>query len=109
MIRRPPRSTLFPYTTLFRSREADDVRRVQARVFGVDRHEELDDLPGVERVEEDGGHLDGDGFAPLAQRVEGEQAVLAVEHTEHAVLLGDLQQSEVVVPRDRGEGETLLG
>src|SRR2546425_12909685 len=31
MIRRPPRSTLFPYTTLFRSRDrgcaADDVRR----------------------------------------------------------------------------------
>src|SRR3712207_9265108 len=24
MIRRPPRSTLFPYTTLFRSRRADD-------------------------------------------------------------------------------------
>src|SRR5256885_9012160 len=24
MIRRPPRSTLFPYTTLFRSHEADD-------------------------------------------------------------------------------------
>src|SRR2546429_4442321 len=26
MIRRPPRSTLFPYTTLFRSREPRDVR-----------------------------------------------------------------------------------
>src|SRR3712207_7938530 len=26
MIRRPPRSTLFPYTTLFRSRRALDVR-----------------------------------------------------------------------------------
>src|SRR2546429_4021005 len=26
MIRRPPRSTLFPYTTLFRSRRADAVR-----------------------------------------------------------------------------------
>src|SRR5256885_16802700 len=25
MIRRPPRSTLFPYTTLFRSRPADEV------------------------------------------------------------------------------------
>src|SRR3712207_8566557 len=25
MIRRPPRSTLFPYTTLFRSRDTDDV------------------------------------------------------------------------------------
>src|SRR3712207_8581213 len=26
MIRRPPRSTLFPYTTLFRSQATDDVR-----------------------------------------------------------------------------------
>src|SRR3989475_8017326 len=26
MIRRPPRSTLFPYTTLFRSQPVDDVR-----------------------------------------------------------------------------------
>src|SRR5689334_24381426 len=29
MIRRPPRSTLFPYTTLFRSRDLDRVRAVQ--------------------------------------------------------------------------------
>src|SRR5206468_8474569 len=28
MVRRPPRSTLFPYTTLFRSRGEDDVHRV---------------------------------------------------------------------------------
>src|SRR5256885_5057615 len=27
MIRRPPRSTLFPYTTLFRSRDADAARK----------------------------------------------------------------------------------
>src|ERR1044072_3730328 len=27
MIRRPPRSTLFPYTTLFRSRQADVVKK----------------------------------------------------------------------------------
>src|SRR3712207_7594684 len=27
MIRRPPRSTLFPYTTLFRSVDVDEVRR----------------------------------------------------------------------------------
>src|SRR3712207_9372591 len=32
MIRRPPRSTLFPYTTLFRSPE-DDVDRVDAAIF----------------------------------------------------------------------------
>src|SRR2546427_8210534 len=30
MIRRPPRSTLFPYTTLFRSPAAPDVRRNRA-------------------------------------------------------------------------------
>src|SRR4051812_49885578 len=32
MIRRPPRSTLFPYTTLFRS------RRKRARALGTDAH-----------------------------------------------------------------------
>src|SRR3712207_8902942 len=30
MIRRPPRSTLFPYTTLFRSRERHGARRAAA-------------------------------------------------------------------------------
>src|SRR5690348_17888826 len=34
MIRRPPRSTLFPYTTLFRSRRARDRHRV-GHVIGV--------------------------------------------------------------------------
>src|SRR2546423_11658927 len=29
MIRRPPRSTLFPYTTLFRSRRSGDVARAE--------------------------------------------------------------------------------
>jgi len=28
MIRRPPRSTLFPYTTLFRSSRQDEARQV---------------------------------------------------------------------------------
>src|ERR1041384_5571043 len=31
MIRRPPRSTLFPYTTLFRPREVDRGQRVDVR------------------------------------------------------------------------------
>src|SRR2546430_13359679 len=31
MIRRPPRSTLFPYTTLFRSRRVDLSRRIEPR------------------------------------------------------------------------------
>src|SRR5438270_3108531 len=47
MIRRPPRSTLFPYTTLFRSRQ-HDLR---------DRHGLRVDTPGGER-RVDGRHLE---------------------------------------------------
>src|SRR5256885_9557153 len=32
MIRRPPRSTLFPYTTLFRSRDADEFHAAVRRI-----------------------------------------------------------------------------
>src|SRR2546429_9256156 len=38
MIRRPPRSTLFPYTTLFRSCDADVAERADTPVF----HRETD-------------------------------------------------------------------
>src|SRR5689334_23623073 len=57
MIRRPPRSTLFPYTTLFRSAQRDgaavDVhdRRVDAQLAGgvdADRGERLVDLDQVQ-------------------------------------------------------------
>src|SRR2546430_17651490 len=41
MIRRPPRSTLFPYTTLFRSRQHGAVRR---------RRREREDVPGPAAV-----------------------------------------------------------
>src|SRR3712207_8641542 len=44
MIRRPPRSTLFPYTTLFRSVDVDQARGVVAlpvRAHGVALHHEL--------------------------------------------------------------------
>src|SRR5258706_10628545 len=34
MIRRPPRSTLFPYTTLFRSRQLPDARLSEGRPHG---------------------------------------------------------------------------
>src|SRR2546428_5957951 len=60
------------------AREADDVRQVQARVLGVDRHEQVDDLARVDRVEEDGGHPDGDGAACRAERVECMRPVPAV-------------------------------
>src|SRR5260221_4696719 len=36
MIRRPPRSTLFPYTTLFRSADAAHIDEHEAEVDGID-------------------------------------------------------------------------
>src|SRR3712207_2123254 len=46
MIRRPPRSTLFPYTTLFRSRVGNEDYAKQNKSYGLttlrDRHVEVD-------------------------------------------------------------------
>src|SRR3712207_8918762 len=48
MIRRPPRSTLFPYTTLFRSREPAVAHRSRGdHGLGLARDREPDDRPGV--------------------------------------------------------------
>src|SRR2546430_16934739 len=60
MIRRPPRSTLFPYTTLFRSHEIRHLvggRRRSAAVRGVkDLREEVDVARGVEKDSGAGEH-----------------------------------------------------
>src|SRR5258708_31256694 len=50
MIRRPPRSTLFPYTTLFRSRSEPPRRVAGFRQFNLDDFRaELRQLRGAER------------------------------------------------------------
>src|SRR5690349_22444825 len=55
MIRRPPRSTLFPYTTLFRS-PAGPARDVEPRGFRhldvEEEHGRLVPLEGVDRLED---------------------------------------------------------
>src|SRR2546430_7683769 len=62
MIRRPPRSTLFPYTTLFRSRHADDhfldaggaaslyevIEQRNERIRALEREALLADVLGVQ-------------------------------------------------------------
>src|SRR3712207_7258637 len=57
MIRRPPRSTLFPYTTLFRSlgQPADHLRRqvVDAEVAGVLEHVHRGRLAGAREPGDD--------------------------------------------------------
>src|SRR3712207_8558010 len=66
MIRRPPRSTLFPYTTLFRSEAARDAVRDEARAIGRER----DEAPAEARV--------------IAAQVEALNVTLAVEHERTA-------------------------
>src|SRR2546422_3764372 len=62
MIRRPPRSTLFPYTTLFRSRDGAAGRRIEDLVrpvleFRIVRHAALE-----------GDRLEGRGGGHVARR-----------------------------------------
>src|SRR3712207_7808587 len=88
MIRRPPRSTLFPYTTLFRSERVegrqepgpDLLVRLRAQRVGVDRR-----LVGVRaQVLVERGDLG---------RVAGEQAERSEEHTS------ELQSRQYLVCR----------
>src|SRR2546428_3905385 len=53
MIRRPPRSTLFPYTTLFRSRGVIRGERERGRVALAESEFRERDLPADRRVRRD--------------------------------------------------------
>src|SRR3712207_8638117 len=90
MIRRPPRSTLFPYTTLFRSVEhVEDVLEQLARQLGVGvgaRHER-EHVVDRDRVRIGAGR-DRDHL--LGQHVEG---VRSEEHTS------ELQSRQYLVCR----------
>src|SRR5437762_11371328 len=67
MIRRPPGSTLFPYTTLFRSGESGARRRLESEP--VSRNAAVPEE--IERAEprvDERGRVAGDELAPRAQR-----------------------------------------
>src|SRR2546427_5897868 len=56
MIRRPPRSTLFPYTTLFRSVDLDHLGEIHTVQLG-----QFQFLPGLEHVVEGVFHGEAQG------------------------------------------------
>src|SRR2546429_7266160 len=62
MIRRPPRSTLFPYTTLFRSPDARDWRNsvCGSQLLDVPQHDHVDHC----HLRSQHDRLAADGFAP---------------------------------------------
>src|SRR6266404_4959179 len=74
MIRRPPRSTLFPYTTLFRSHKPEPLRALGHDVGGVGQRLDVVHHCGVRSVEaaSTGPHVGG---LPTHLRT-GEEAVL---------------------------------
>src|SRR3712207_7948458 len=91
MIRRPPRSTLFPYTTLFRS-VADDagVGHQPLLVVGTEGRDGVDLEAGERRTE--GGALAQDGD-PREAGLERLQADRSEEHTS------ELQSRQYLVCR----------
>src|SRR3712207_7550974 len=93
MIRRPPRSTLFPYTTLFRSRlgARDGGARDRAgyrRGVGVPRGDE----PQVRLGGEDAEHV-GDVGVSAAEQGEVDRHARSEEHTS------ELQSRQYLVCR----------
>src|SRR3712207_8491504 len=85
MIRRPPRSTLFPYTTLFRSRHHDDGRdrehRVDERVDESLREDRLDRLGRA-----DAGHHVADVPAlEIAHRQRSEEHTSELQSRQYLV------------------------
>src|SRR3712207_6864793 len=70
MIRRPPRSTLFPYTTLFRSHAADDVAQRG--------HGQL--LDGLDVVGDLIGRGDRVGHLEVDDRVDRDDEVVLGDH-----------------------------
>src|SRR2546422_8415637 len=122
MIRRPPRSTLFPYTTLFRSRREADAVRAPHRALGRDRR-----LPARIETIDAGGQLEL-GFVPFIRpenpvarigepdravgmdgRIVGRVELLAIELVDQdgpgAVVLAAAHPPGVVFHRDQPRSE----
>src|SRR3712207_7599085 len=91
MIRRPPRSTLFPYTTLFRSqrdpREAEDVDLL-IRLTGDQRE-------GDRRLSRPGAHGQAEHLARAGQD-RHEPRIVGVRSEEHT---SELQSRQYLVCR----------
>src|SRR3712207_8456383 len=87
MIRRPPRSTLFPYTTLFRSRGGEVAARRPVR----GRHHARDPAPVVRAVLHEGPVRHGDGLVHRAVHTPAEPR--SEEHTS------ELQSRQYLVCR----------
>src|ERR1035438_21904 len=90
MIRRPPRSTLFPYTTLFRSHHGL-TRSIQRGLAGVERNRVLQALERVRQVSAQG--FEGFGGVHGGARGNGNRGVIEYLHGARRVDGGILAQT----------------
>src|SRR3712207_8250560 len=95
MIRRPPRSTLFPYTTLFRSDALGRLHRhrvavaqgeLEVRAAGLHAVADPDDLEGLAVALRDAGDHVGDQRAGQAVQRTALPLVVRAGHLEDTVL-----------------------
>src|SRR3712207_8864461 len=97
MIRRPPRSTLFPYTTLFRSHDAPAavgaVACVDRRRDVRERADEPRAVVAAGEVDDDAGHARGRALGLRRVVVVGGAAGRSEEHTS------ELQSRQYLVCR----------
>src|SRR3712207_7162390 len=94
MIRRPPRSTLFPYTTLFRSMHLDqDQLARHVRVFGDIAHLEDLDQP----VELLGDLLDGRVLAVDDDRQDRKSTRLNSSHANISYAVFCLKKKKTII------------
>src|SRR3712207_7712093 len=86
MIRRPPRSTLFPYTTLFRSVE-DDERAVAGRldVLGLGLEGACPALGHRDRRPGNGRRRDGRRCAGITDEVRSEEHTSELQSRQYLV------------------------
>src|SRR3712207_7056189 len=91
MIRRPPRSTLFPYTTLFRSVIGDDDQRTAARHAFLSHHlvaaEGPDDQPHQPRHQPVESHRPGrvDPLPPTTEQRRSEEHTSELQSRQYLV------------------------
>src|SRR5687768_18083792 len=83
MIRRPPRSTLFPYTTLFRSAEQRRVRAEFVFMMGGELAEDVTGVTGISELNEEEEAEAGDDI--LAGRLRSEEHTSELQSRLHLV------------------------
>src|SRR5882724_12565941 len=107
MIRLPPISTLFPYTTLFRSGQAGGVAQAQGRVAasggrGRGRQSARQDRKSTRL---NSSHL-GNSYAVLCLKKKSEADVLGGERThDHLAPLGEAREARGLIGHGAGGGE----